>query len=80
MKRSEMKEAIANPTKVFDEPADVVNAALPTATKQKILKNWEDEAKQLMAAADENMTGGEPSRIDDVRKAIDAVAEDEKVD
>jgi len=67
-----VKEAIANPTKVFGSPLDVVNAAgLTVAEKRGILESWEQEAHLLQTATGENMAGGEPSRIEDVRKAID---------
>ena len=71
MRTAQIATAKQSPTKVFDTPADVVAADIPDEEKAKILKNWEDEAHQLQAAADENMTGGEPSRLGEVRRAID---------
>ena len=71
MRTAQIATAKPSPTKVFDTPADVVAADIPDEEKAKILKNWEDEAHQLQAAADENMTGGEPSRLGEVRRAID---------
>jgi hypothetical protein len=71
MKPSKILKAKENPSKIFDSPAEVVVADIPAVAKTEILKNWEDEARQLQAAADENMTGGEPSRLDEVRQAID---------
>lgn len=69
--KPEVKEAQANPSRLFHAPAEVLQAPISKADKLKILKGWEDEAHQLQAAAEENMTGGEPSRLDEVRKAID---------
>jgi hypothetical protein len=63
----------ANPTKVFDNPAEVLQAPINTEEKLKVLKSWENEAHQLQAATEENMTGGEPSRLDEIRKAIDRI-------
>jgi len=69
---SGVKEAIANPTKVFGSPMDVVNTpGLTVAEKRGILESWEQEARLLQTATGENMAGGEESRIEDVRKAID---------
>ncbi len=78
MKQQKIQTAKENPTKVFDAPKEVVAADIPHAAKTEILKNWEDEAHQLQAAADENMTGGEPSRIDEVRQAIDKLEKQRK--
>ena len=71
MKTSKIAKAKESPTKVFDAPAEVVKADIPAKEKAEILKNWEDESHQLQVAADESMTGGEPSRLSEVRRAID---------
>jgi hypothetical protein len=73
-----VKEAIANPSKVFASPMDVVKApGLTTKERRGILESWEQEARLLQTATGENMSGGEESRIEDVRKAIDTL---EKLD
>jgi hypothetical protein len=77
MKTSKISKAKENPTKVFDSPSDVVVADLPTRQKAEILENWENEAHQLQAAADESMIGGEPSRLAEVRQAIDKLKKEE---
>jgi len=71
MKNSKISKAKESPTKVFESPADVVVADMPAEQKAEILENWENEAHQLQAAADESMIGGEPSRLAEVRQAID---------
>ncbi|MBL8894194.1 MAG: hypothetical protein JNJ53_06305 [Rhizobiales bacterium] len=69
-----VKEAMANPSKVFNAPMDVINTpGLTDAERRAILESWEQEAHLLQTATGENMAGGEPSRIEDVRKAIDAL-------
>ncbi len=73
MKASKMSKAKENPTRVFDTPAEVIAADIPQKEKAEILKNWEDEAHQLQAAANESMTGGESSRLGEIRRAIDAL-------
>jgi len=70
-KAADVKKVQANPTRTFDSPADVLTADLTDDEKRAILKSWEDEAHQLQTATEESMSGGEPSRLDEVRKAID---------
>ena len=78
MKTQKIEKAKVNPTKVFHTPKEVLSADIPDKAKIEILKNWEDEARQLQAAQDENMSGGEPSRIDEVRQAIDKLEKQRK--
>lgn len=67
-----VKEAVANPSKVFSAPMDVIRTpALTDEEKRAILESWEQEARLLQTATAENMAGGEESRIEEVRKAID---------
>ena len=67
-------EAVANPSKIFNAPMDVIHTpGLTDADRRAILESWEQEARLLQTATGENMAGGEPSRIEDVRKAIDAL-------
>jgi hypothetical protein len=74
-----IEEAIANPSKIFASPLDVVNTpGLTGEEKRGILESWEQEARLLQTATGENMAGGEPSRIEDVRKAIDMLSKLEK--
>ncbi|MEJ0023888.1 MAG: hypothetical protein WDN76_11005 [Alphaproteobacteria bacterium] len=64
-------EAKQNPAAMFDEPQDVLAANdLSKDEKRAILEQWKIDSMQLQQAADENMTGGEPSRIEDVVEAL----------
>ncbi len=73
-------KALLSPTKVFDAPMEVVKTgALTTDQKLEILKRWEAEARDLQVAAEENMSGGECNGLIEVRKAIDAVCNQENV-
>jgi hypothetical protein len=77
MKESAAK-AMENPTKQFDSPFKVLESSTLTADeKLAILKNWENEAHQLQTATEENMYGGEQSRIEDIREAIDQLSKSE---
>ena len=78
MKTSKIELAKESPTKVFDLPDQVLAARIPEGEKSEILKSWEDEAHQLQAAADENMTGGESSRLGEIRSAIDKLSKSAK--
>ena len=64
---NKVKAAKANPAKEFNRPQDVLLANdLSRDEKRAILERWKQDAMQLQTATSENMTGGEPSRIEDV--------------
>ena len=64
------EEAKVSPTSVFDTPQQVVEAKTLTRNqKLAILKQWEADAIALQKATDEGMTGGQPPRLDEVKKA-----------
>ena len=70
----EYDKALLNPAEIFPEPKDIVKSdALTSGQKMEILKRWETDALLLSVATEENMGGGEPSRIEDVRHAIDVL-------
>jgi hypothetical protein len=49
---------IHNPAAVFETPADVVDdPQLSTSEKKEALNHWEQDARQLMTASNEGMTG-----------------------
>jgi len=76
----EYDQALLNPAAVFKMPKDVVASdALTTEQKLEVLKRWETDALLLSVAQEENMDGGEPSRIEDVRAAIDILCRLEDV-
>lgn len=67
-------EAKQNPSAMFHEPQNVLSANdLSKDEKRAILEQWKLDAMQLQQAADENMTGGEMSRIEDVVDALKAL-------
>jgi hypothetical protein len=54
------EDAIADPTRQFDTPMDVVSdATLGAEEKRLILESWKKDAELLSTATNENMTGGE---------------------
>ncbi len=67
-------QALLNPAAIFKQPKDVLETdSLTTPQKLEVLKRWETDALLLSVATEENMGGGEPSRIEDVRHAIDVL-------
>lgn len=73
-------KALLDPAAVFAHPRDVLDSDAMTAEqKLELLKRWETDAIQLSIATEENMGGGEPSRIDEVRHAIDVLCRSEGV-
>jgi hypothetical protein len=63
-------EAKANPTRYYRRPGEVVrDRRLNREEKLAILEAWELEARELAVAAEENMSGGEPSLLQDVVEA-----------
>ena len=73
-------QALLNPAAVFKTPKDVFDTdALTTDQKLEVLKRWETDALLLSVATEENMGGGEPSRIEEVRAAIDLITRLEDV-
>jgi hypothetical protein len=62
--------AVESPTRFYKRPGEVVqDRRLSRDEKLAILEAWELEARELSVAADENMSGGEPSLLQDVVQA-----------
>jgi CBS domain-containing protein len=62
-----LRAALLNPAAVFGSPEEVErDARLSQDDKLAILKSWEEDARELAVAEDENMAGGEPSRLEEV--------------
>ena len=75
-----VEKAIANPTRKFHAPDEVLQAShLKPLEKLTILKSWENEAHQLQAAENESMAGGESTRLHEIRKAIDHLCKEENL-
>lgn len=69
-KQIDVEDARKDPTRVFEHPRDVVEAeGLTREEKLDILRVWEEDARELQVAAEENMGGGEPDRLREVLEA-----------
>jgi hypothetical protein len=74
MAELDKERAKFNPSAEFDTPADVVKSTrLTRAEKEEMLKQWELDARLMQVATEENMGGGEPSMLDQVKKAQKAL-------
>ncbi len=74
-------QALLTPQKIFDLPMEVVETeSMTPKQKLKVLKRWEADAHDLEVATEENMSGGEPSRLGEVRRAIHELCEREHID
>ena len=74
-------QALLTPQKIFELPMEVVETeSLTTEQQLKVLKRWEADATDLEVASNENMTGGESSRLGEVRRAIHDLCEREGID
>jgi hypothetical protein len=66
-----VEEKKVNPSVSYGRPDDVVNdARLTRDQKIAILREWHYDAVRLQDSAEENMTGGEPDRLQAVSNAL----------
>ncbi len=71
MKDIDLKRASLNPAAVFPSPEAVVeHPGLTREQKTEILKRWKYDACELEVAEEENMGGGEPSRLEQVLSSL----------
>jgi len=74
MTESLVNQAIADPSRMFPNPMDVLAAKdLSREEKIKVLQSWEHDAKRLLESADENMTderGRERNQLPEIQKAL----------
>jgi len=67
----DIRQALLDPTQVFNHPADVLREqTLTREEKIKILRRWEYDARDLEVADEENMCGGPVSSLGDVLQAL----------
>lgn len=67
----DIETATGDPSRYFQSPIDIAeHPSLRTEEKRKLLQVWEVDAEELETAADENMAGGESSRLSEVKDAL----------
>ena len=77
MTDAKTKEIIANPSKEFAHPSEVVKTTdLSHKEKAAALEEWELDARLMQVATEEGMAGteeAEPNKLRDVKKAQTAL-------
>jgi len=74
--RGRLRDALLDPAAVFNSPRDVErDPLLNSEEKLAILISWEEDARELAVAEDENMAGGEPNRLSEAVAARVRLAE-----
>jgi hypothetical protein len=69
-----LEEKIKDPAARFDSPAAVlIDPALTEKQKEEVLTSWVKDAKLLSEAENENMGGGEPSRLREATIALETL-------
>lgn len=82
--RADLDRALQDPQSVFDTPEAVLASDLSRDDKLAVLRRWENDARELSVATEENMAGDggdEAGMLAEVRQAIlrleqDAAADD----
>jgi hypothetical protein len=77
----ELEKAVAQPGSVYKTPeAVLVDTRLNDAEKRRVLESWEQDARELAVAEEENMGGGEPDMLGRVLEALATLpAENERL-
>ncbi len=71
-KTTKIEDFTQNPSKHFDRAEDVLRRhSLTPEQKEKILESWKLDEKRLEESFNENMTGGEESRLGEVSSALE---------
>ncbi len=77
----DLEKAMLDPASVFTHPEDVFDdPSLSREQKIEILRRWEYDARDLEVAEEENMSGGPPDMLGEIRSVmhrLDAEIEDE---
>ena len=71
IRKSDYDQALRDPKSVYDTPEQVLaDPRLDRQGKRAILRTWEQDARQLLRAEEEAMTGGEPNMLRRVELAL----------
>lgn len=73
----DFQEALRSPGSVYKSPEQVLSdPRLDREGKRAILKSWEQDARELAVADEENMSGGESDMLDRVVNALLSLADE----
>jgi hypothetical protein len=68
---ADIERAMISPSAVFDSPSEIVaSPGLSEKLKIELLQRWAVDAHALQRASDENMSGGESPRLDEINAAL----------
>lgn len=71
-----LEEKIADPSGAYGSPEEVLqDRALDREGKRRVLESWERDAREMMVAEEENMSGGEPAMLGRVLEALASVTD-----
>ena len=71
-----LEAAIGDPSSYFRSPMEIAkHPKLGKSEKIRLLRAWETDAIELETASNENMAGGEPSRLGEVKTALRSLRE-----
>ncbi|MEQ9487413.1 MAG: hypothetical protein RIM72_00285 [Alphaproteobacteria bacterium] len=72
----EFEKAKLDPGSHFRKPGDVLASSdFSNVQKIEILRRWEYDANELAVAEEEGLTGGEPSMLEQILKALETLVE-----
>lgn len=67
----DLEKALLDPASVFERPDDVFDhPSLSREQKIEILRRWEYDARDLEVAEEENMGGGPPDMLGEIRSVL----------
>jgi hypothetical protein len=73
-KQMDFEKAKLDPAAIFKSPQEVVsNQELSREQKIEILKQWEQDARLMEVAEEENMPGPQPKMLQPIRDALHAL-------
>ena len=69
----DFEKAKLNPAVVFKSPQEVVSSQELSNEKIEILRQWEQDARLMEVAEEENMPGPQPKMLQPIRDALHAL-------
>jgi len=76
VRKTDFERALRDPRSAYDTPEQVLaDPRLDRHGKKAILRTWEQDAKQLLTAEGEAMSGGEPNMLRRVELALNRLSD-----
>ncbi len=72
MKEKDLENRLQDPENYYKHPDEVLqDQKLSHEQKIKVLQSWALDARELLVAEEENMTGGATMRLDQIMRALE---------